>query len=175
VDHLRIGICGTFHTGKTSLAENIAKNLELPLIGSQTQIVAKRMEINYPWYAIQDRCLAREFMVAVLLAQIDFETRLHNFVTDQTLVDYAAAWLYFALGEDVDGIVYHNACLASQYDLLIYTPLKESDTFCGIKQQMQFDRILKAILFNLDTPILTCSESKESTIKTIGKLRKRKG
>jgi len=170
VNKLRIGICGTYQTGKTILAENIAKNLKLPLIGSQAQIIAKRMEINYPWYAIQDRSLAREFLVAVLLAQIEFEARHHNFVTDQTLVDYAAAWSYFGLGEDIDGTVYHNACFARQYDLLIYAPLKESDIFCSRKKQTQFDKILKALLFKLDTPVLTCSEFKECAVNTMKRL-----
>jgi len=150
---LRIGITGAHGVGKTALAEALALRFGLPLITERARVVADKLKIKNSQELLKDKNLAREFQVAVLLAQIEAEDACtQGFVSDRTTLDCLAYWRLYTLCEnDEVGRTYVNQCLTCAYDLLIYVPPEvqiEDDGFRLKSLQKEVDRLIRDIICN---------------------------
>ena len=150
---MRIGITGAHSVGKTALAEALALRFGLPLITERARVVADKLKIKNSQELLKDKNLAREFQVAVLLAQIEAEDACtQGFVSDRTTLDCLAYWRLYTLCEnDEVGRTYVNQCLTRAYDLLIYVPPEvqiEDDGFRLKSLQKEVDRLIRDIICN---------------------------
>src|SRR5690606_10278039 len=92
---MKIGICGSQSTGKSTLAKLLAERLGLPLITEQARFVAQTMAIRseIDLRATAPSVQAR-FQQKCLQAQKIAEMAHPNgFVSDRTVIDNAAYWL----------------------------------------------------------------------------------
>lgn len=88
----RIGVCGCGGTGKSSLAESLAKALTVPCLRSKdiTQLILSRDGYDYSSGIQIERFLANTGRQNEILRRTMEQQAIAQFVTDRTVVDLAA-------------------------------------------------------------------------------------
>jgi adenylate kinase family enzyme len=89
---MRIGISGAAGTGKTTLAQNLAAKLGLPLIPDFVEEVLREHGKD-SWRGINDTRIRHTIRMTALERKIAAEREAEAFVSDKTVVDYLAYWL----------------------------------------------------------------------------------
>ncbi len=169
---MRIGICGTSCSGKTTLARELAKSLNYPLIAEVAE------------YYKEDRHLLST-QARIADTQMNSEMCYSSFVSDRTVYDnmaYTMYWynkLYFPTYEDrrISGDTteeLYQYSLDRPYDLVVfvdeYFPLEDDgnrsmDEF----EQRQVFTLIKN--FILDHPDIHCIMVRGSTADRLRKIR----
>ena len=105
MDALRIGIVGAQSTGKTTLAELLAKDLNLPLIKEQARVVAQELGVDNV-DKLLDRADLIAFQSAIFKQQMSMEIAHINtgtgFVSDRTILDNLVYWKFCCLDDTED-------------------------------------------------------------------------
>lgn len=127
--NLRIAFTGPGGSGKTTLANEIALILDLPLITEQFRTAAR--SLNYdPKRHKYDKWLATELLGVALQASHETAAQITGFVSDRTVYDYLAYMVAFA---QINGAEYEEKASAAimmraitdkpdRYDLIFYVP-----------------------------------------------------
>jgi len=176
---VRIGICGSQSTGKSTLAKALAQALELPLIREQARVVAHGMGIH------SEEMLRRanpelqvEFQKRCLQQQQKAEAKYpEGFVSDRTVVDNAAYWLVWnhAHAPLHDRYIYLADCQhhAKSYDLIVYCPPlgadPEDDGFRITSRlyQQEIDLLIRTLLVGWELPFITVNGSVEERVQQV--------
>jgi nicotinamide riboside kinase len=88
---LRIVLVGAQGTGKTTLAERLARELSLPLIPESSREVARKNGIDHLSQLSVDGFA--KFYKLCIESQLEHESRHHSFVSDRCTLDGAVYWL----------------------------------------------------------------------------------
>lgn len=94
---MRIGIIGAHGTGKTTLAEKLAAEYNLPLIKEQARIVAKELGLDTLYNLTLEQRI--KLQRGILEKQMAEEKKYYDqgFVSDRTVIDNLAYWYYYNL------------------------------------------------------------------------------
>lgn len=83
---IRLAFCGASGTGKSTLAEAIARELSLPICPTGSREVAKAMGFDSP-YDVDKAGKRAEFQERLLREKIAWESHRDGFVTDRSYLD----------------------------------------------------------------------------------------
>lgn len=117
---MRIAFAGASGTGKTSLAVEIAKILDLPLCPIGSRDTAASMGFSNP-YDVDEAGRRYEFQQKLLHRKRDWEAQHEAFITDRTHVDNAVYTMQHGAWDQKDFIAYANAML--RYTHIFVTPM----------------------------------------------------
>lgn len=149
----RIAIVGAQGTGKTTLAEALAKEVGLPLIREGARELSELMEVQSPDQL--GPILAQFLQQAILTRQIVLENYFGDFISDRSTVDCYAYWqkLFGGLVSLELTNLYERLARvhARQYQLIAFCPIEfplEDDSFryLNVDFQKEIDRIIRACL-----------------------------
>lgn len=173
---MRIGLLGAQGTGKTTLAEALAKQLELPLITEQVRDIARDMGINSPKDLQHDPLQGALFQMECLRRQIKAEEKLRRFVSDRTTIDNAVYWMkwHSHKADSAENNKYYRLAEenADKYDLLVYVPIEiplENDNFRSInpEYQKEIDFLIQLFLRSRDRHYITVHGSVEDRVMRV--------
>ncbi len=177
---MRIGITGGHGTGKTTLAEALAKQTGLPLIEEQARVVAQTLGIETVKSLKDDPKLGSKFQWECLNQQLRAEKR-QSFISDRTTIDNAVYWLRHHAHRwpsEATNFYYQRALgNVRNYDLIIYVPpeiMPEDDGFRGTdrSQQLEIDTYIRAFLALTEADFITVSGTLEERIeKAVGAIK----
>jgi len=123
---MKIGILGAQGTGKTTLAEALAKKFGYPLILEIAREVMAEIGIDSPRELKGNPEKGKDFQMKCLGRQIEEEKKHENFISDRTTIDNAAYWMKWHAHENPSpvNIGYYTLAWknAKKYDLLVYVP-----------------------------------------------------
>lgn len=152
---MRILLTGAGGVGKTTLAEQLALKLDLPLIPEMGRSLCQRLGYGQ----IGDLPDQEGFKKAVLLEQIAREDNLENFVADRGALDCWVLWQRWnicqAMTYDTES-VYESARLQSKkYTHIIYVPIMFQASADGFRWTEpdylhQIDRLTRMTLYDFD-------------------------
>jgi deoxyadenosine/deoxycytidine kinase len=163
----RIAIVGSFSTGKTTLAEEAAPKLGLPLL---PEVAREIVELGFKL----DKDATVETETLIFLRQWHNETTHAEFVGDRSLIDVMAyaSWVLehqdrrkeFALWDTCLDIAKHH--LRSQYTDVFYLPVEFGIVLDGLRPddpefQADIDRRMLHILETNDIQYKTLTGSVE--------------
>ena len=166
-DMRRIAIVGSFSTGKTTLAEALAPQLELPLL---PEVAREIVTLGFKL----DKDATVETETLIFLRQYYNEMTHPEFIGDRSLVDVMAyaSWVLehqerrkeFALWDTCLDIAKHN--LRSQYTDVFYLPIEFGIVPDGLRPmdpdfQSDIDRRLLGLLETYDIEYATLKGSVE--------------
>lgn len=148
---IRIGITGTHGVGKSTLAQDLAEKLGLPLISERARVVAVRMGIRSSDELVKDRRLAQTFQLAVLSEQIAAEAHNPSFISGRTVLDCLAYWKLYGLDNSAVAHAYSRRCLIRPYDVVVYIPPEDelqADGFrlTGEEKRAKVDQIIRDLI-----------------------------
>ncbi|MFC1707401.1 AAA family ATPase [Planctomycetota bacterium] len=130
---MRIGIVGSAGSGKSTLALDLAQALGAPVIEDITLRVL-REEVGRPtWVGIRDTRIRHAIRLTALERKIEAENAAASFVSDKTVVDYAAYWLKnqaeFETLEQTRTVLEKVKAHVPRYDVCVFLPYRESIDF----------------------------------------------
>ena len=160
---MRIGIIGAAGTGKTALAKNLSAHLGVPLVDDFVLTILREQGRD-SWRGVSDPKARRKIREDALRRKISAEAERDAFVSDKTVVDYAAYWLQNQ-SEHEDAAInatFVGECraAAARYDLFVYLPYRDKVDFgVGRNQDPTHNLKVAAVkrgsgeeqLFDLDT------------------------
>lgn len=173
---MRIGITGAQGVGKTTLAEELARILDLPLIEEQARLVAKEMDILNLRDLKHDPKKATNFQWNCLKYQLSAEKKHDSFVSDRTTLDNLAYWAkwHSCRNQVKDNIMYSQIAFRNiqNYDLIIYIPpelFPKNDGFRSTDRQYQLeiDMYIRSMLAFLQPVWITVEGSLENRISKV--------
>lgn len=126
---MKIALCGAHRTGKTTIAQSLAKHYGIDYVPSQASAVAARMGINLKGQiSVADRIAYQQ---AVMKTMVEDWTRDTPFITDRTPLD-AAAYLLADMAnitgsnkerrQVVSYVEKAQVLTGKLFDILIYVP-----------------------------------------------------
>lgn len=89
---MRIGISGAAGTGKTTLANALAKHHNLQIIGDPTKR-ALQEHGRLGWSGIQDAAERRNIRLRTFKIKMQEELEAPTFISDKTVIDFLAYWM----------------------------------------------------------------------------------
>ncbi|MGH2704268.1 MAG: AAA family ATPase [Actinomycetota bacterium] len=165
VSHRRIAIVGSFSTGKTMLAEALARQLELPLLPETArEVVSLGFKL--------DKDATPETETLIFLKQYNNEISTPEFVGDRSLVDALAyaEWVLahkphrkeMALWDECRRLAERR--LRSNYSHVFYLPIEFPIVLDGLRPddpefQREIDERILGILASHDIPYWTLKGS----------------
>jgi hypothetical protein len=90
---MRIGIVGAAGTGKSTLAQDLATALGVPLIPDFVPEALKEHWGKTTWRGLKDTRIRRMIRLTALEKKMAAENAAESFVSDKTAIDYLAYWL----------------------------------------------------------------------------------
>lgn len=131
---MKIALTGAHGVGKTTLARELAKRLDLPLITDRARKAAKFLGIDQA-----------NDLRAVLVQQLAEEMRnSEGFVSDRSVLDLFAYWVAYGLKYDQ---FHTDICRNAKYDLLVYVPVETPLTDDGFRDvDLEFQRLVDIII-----------------------------
>lgn len=107
---VKIGICGTHCSGKTTLAQDLALHIPLPLIE----------EVAGTFTEKERMCIPTQYRI--LYHQVTREASLSSFISDRTVIDnYAYCMFHTDCSPDVAAVAFLECHLGERpYDLVIF-------------------------------------------------------
>lgn len=165
---MKIGIAGAHGVGKTTLAVELSKCLNLPMIDEVARKVANDLQIDSLEELYYNKDLALIFQTLIAERQKTSEQVYKDtgFVSDRTLIDNHAYWYLYGL-DTISGV---DELLKSKrheydnlYDLIVYVPIEfsvQDDNFRFVCEGCRnlIDKIIRDVLKGLKiTPVLKVS------------------
>lgn len=155
---VRIALCGSAGTGKSTLARRLARELGLPYIAEGMRA---RLEAGLDLHALGREGL-RALVEELWREQRDAEARAtEGFVADRSSYDFAAFWLHYGLhvGREDDGAGFRAWCAhGARYERVIVLPwgvlplaadgVRSTDPWT----QLRFQAIVEGILARFAPP-----------------------
>ena len=134
MDHRRIAIVGSFSTGKTTLAEILARRMELPLL---PEVAREIVELGFKL----DKDATPETETLIFMRQYNNELSTDEFVGDRSLIDVMAyaAWVLdnqerrkeFALWDECERLAERR--LRTNYSHVFYLPIEFPIVLDGLR------------------------------------------
>lgn len=152
VEHTRIAIVGSFSTGKTTLAEILARRLDLPLL---PEVAREIVELGFKL----DKDATPETEALIFLRQYNNELSTDEFVGDRSLIDVMAyaGWVLdnqprrkeFALWEECERLAERR--LRTNYSHVFYLPIEFPIVLDGLRPndpefQTEIDQRMRKLL-----------------------------
>jgi len=171
---MKIAICGTHGTGKTTLAQALSRKLNLPLIREVAREIASE---GFPVLSrFSTPTLRTQF--AIFGRQLYEEQRYSHFVADRSILDNLA-YMRLIVSKDFDQIDmwchlvrFARMYAKRTYDVLVYVPIEfrvPSDGFrhTDSKTREKVDAILRKLLLGLSFVVVkgTTEERVEEVLK----------
>ncbi len=161
----RVVITGASGVGKTTLVEELAPLLSVPVIPE----LARQMCLDMGYDKIGNIPDQEGFKKQVLDRQIAEENRLGNFISDRSVIDCWALWqrwnLNTAMTYDTEEVYNKARSQAETYTHVIYVPpmfppVEDGFRWTEPDYQKQMDRIIRMTLhdWNLWNKTLTISD-----------------
>ena len=175
-DHLRIAIVGSFSTGKTTLAEVLARRLELPLL---PEVAREVVELGFKL----DKDATPEVEALIFLKQYNNELSIPEFVGDRSLIDVLAyaGWILdnqdyrkeMVLWEECEKLAERR--LRTSYSHVFYLPIEFPIVLDGLRPddpafQKDIDERILSLLRTHDIDFHTVKGSVEERIEQIESL-----
>ena len=169
----RIAIVGSFSTGKTTLAEILARRLDLPLLPETAREV---VQLGFRL----DKDATPETEALIFLKQYNNELSTPEFVGDRSLIDVMAyaGWVLdnqpyrkeMALWEECERLAERR--LRTSYSHVFYLPIEFPIVLDGLRPddpafQKEIDERIKSLLFTHDVDYRTVKGSVEERIDQI--------
>jgi nicotinamide riboside kinase len=173
MEELRIAIVGSFSTGKTTLAEALAKRMELPLLPETAREV---VELGFKL----DKDATPETEALIFLKQYNNEISEREFVGDRSLIDVMAyaGWVLdnqprakeIALWEECEKLAERR--LRGNYSHVFYLPIEFPIVLDGLRPddpafQEEIDNRVVKILRAHDIDYRTLSGSVEERLQQV--------
>lgn len=123
---MRIVVSGSAGTGKTTLVNRIAEAASLSVIPDFADSVLR--ESGYKSFKnVENPEVMRQIRLEALYRKVDAESKVKDFVSDKSVVDYFAYWLNVAMHEasqEQNGIFLEKTSTHAKktYDLVIIPP-----------------------------------------------------
>lgn len=171
----RVVITGASGVGKTTLVEQLAPLLSVPVIPE----LARQMCLDMGYDKIGNIPDQEGFKKQVLDRQIEEENRLGGFVSDRSAIDCWALWQRWnqntAMTYDTEEIYARARSQAETYTHVIYVPpmfppVEDGFRWTEPDYQKQMDRIIRMTLYdwNLWDKTLTISdENNDARVKEV--------
>lgn len=121
---MKIALCGSHGSGKTTLAELLSKKIQAyPLTQSVTTLSAISMGFCRP--SEIPLCKMKEFQWVALFRQHALEDMYSSFVTHRSPIDYLAYFMFQVPGAHRESKEYASACLSrlKSYDAVFILPV----------------------------------------------------
>mgnify|MGYP000882289039 FL=1 len=175
---MKIGILGAQGTGKTTLAEALAKELGYPFIREVAREVMGEMGVISPRELKGSPEKGRKFQMACLYRQIAEEEKHKNFVCDRTTIDSAAYWIKWHAHENSSqtNMRYYTLAWenAKKYDLLVYVPPEFPLVDDGCRSidksyQREIDMLVRLFLHTWSERFITVHGSLEERVAQVVK------
>lgn len=170
----KIAVTGTGGSGKTTLAQSLAADLNLELIPELARVVCREQGYEYPG----DISNQEEFKFQLLERQIKEEAAYQSFVADRCVIDSWVHWQRWNLGSAMsyDSERFYNIAHehSRNYTHIIYVPplfAPQEDGFRWTDPDYlkQIDRLIKMTLFDFDlwskTYTVTSADSRMRTLE----------
>ncbi len=171
--HRRIAIVGSFSTGKTTLAEVVARHLELPLLPETARQV---IELGFKL----DKGATPETETLIFLKQYNNELSTDEFVGDRSLIDVMAyaGWVLDNQPRSKETALWDECVklaerrLRSNYSHVFYLPIEFPIVLDGLRPddpefQAEIDDRLLRILRSHDIDYITLKGSVEERMEQI--------
>lgn len=126
---MRIAIVGAAGSGKTTLAEDLAREMGAKYI--EDKVLAELIEVRGEpsWRGLRDTRIRRSVRVTALENKIKAETEEKKFVSDKSVVDYLAYWLQnqaeFETPGQTEVFLDHVTRHVSRYDCVVFLPCRD--------------------------------------------------
>ena len=125
---LRVALCGSSGTGKSTLAKWISETYHLPINPNGARSVAKEMGFDSP-YDVDKAGRRSEFQKKVVVAKCAWENEHDSFVTDRSHIDNTVYTMMHDIKVLTDEFLDSNMKALSRYTHFIYCPVS---VFCDL-------------------------------------------
>lgn len=119
---MRIALCGSAGTGKSTLAAALSKELGLPLIGEGMREYLERTGVDLHVLGLEGM---RSLVLQLWEERKEAEARASDgFIADRSSFDFAAFWLYyrFAAEDELTERLFEETLDGCRYDHLLVLP-----------------------------------------------------